>query len=115
MPPRTRKTEDAGPTAAQAAAAEAGLDQPTDGVPDGMVKVTFRDADLIVAGPVKAAASAKIRVAYASGDDGRFLQALLGEQTSRQFERLLDDDDDYTEVLTEFFEAYGKATGQGNS
>jgi hypothetical protein len=117
MPPRTRKIDDdaTSPTPAEAAAAEAGLIPPDDSVPEGMVKVSFRCTDFIVPGPQKSANSAKIRFSMASGNDGRLLHALLGPQESREFEVLLTDDDDFIEVLTEFFAAYGKATGQGNS
>lgn len=104
------------PNAAQAAAAEAGVVEPQPDVPDGMIAVPFRGRSLIVPSPAKSARSFKVRMAIASNDGARLLASLIGENGTMQIAALIDEDaDDFDAVVTEFFEAYGKATGQGNS
>lgn len=103
MPPQTRKKTE--PTPAQAAVAEA--------LEDGDVAVEFRGQQFVIKRETRL--SAKVAMALASGQDHVFLYHLLGPVDSDRFIRLCKPGEPFTDVSAEWFEAYGKASGQGNS
>ena len=103
------------PTPADAAAVEAGVKQPDTDVPDGMMRMEFRGLDMLVMSPEKQDRSTKVRMARQSLDSARIMAAIVGDMNTRLIAAVVSDDDDYYDVAREFFDAYGKAAGQGNS
>jgi hypothetical protein len=111
MPASTSKTPDPdvtepdGITPAEAAAAEA--------LNDGDIAVEFRNATFVI--PESTRASARFAMAVASGQDHKFIYELIGPADSDRFIALCKPGEPFAEVAVEFFTAYGKASGQGNS
>jgi hypothetical protein len=105
MPAPARKTPRTTTTPAEAAAAEA--------LNEGDVAVEFRGATFVI--PDDIYSTPAVVMALASGQDHKILYHLLGDREADRWVRLCKPGESFRDAASEFFEAYGKASGQGNS
>ena len=115
MPPRTRKpATDGDKTPAEAAAAEALADNAVDedGSPAGLV-VEFRGEKFTISD--EARRSARFVMAVAAGNEPQMIYEMISPEDEQRFMQLARRGESYPDFAVEFFEAYGKASGQGNS
>jgi hypothetical protein len=109
MPPKNKNpsvppTDDATP--AEAAAAEATGDTKP-------IVVAFRGQDFEI--PPERFGTARYAMAAASGQDHKLLYELIGPADANRFIALCKPGESFVEPALEFFEAFSKASGQGNS
>ena len=105
--PRKAAAPKAIDTPAEAAAAEA--------LNDGDVEVEFRGQKFVI--KAETLRSARFRLAVASGNDAQMVYELLASNPfdEQRLFALADRGEDGLEFFGEFFAAYAKASGQGNS
>jgi len=113
---RTRKAvSKQPPTAAEAAFSEANPAK-VNGLPKGKMLLKFRNVDFLVPTQESLVDDFRFRVAMKAGDDTDVLVSLVGNDVATNMYRLVDPEKDtFTSVIREFFTAYEKATGLGNS